>query len=270
MNLLVVLILALVLVGLRFLRLPRVWWVPVWWLVSYLFLVYGIYPPLPHSIVFMFMGIITLSLLAYFSVDSQTLAAAWAGVVAFLTDRRYTVPLAMVVVALPAVAAYMAYRDATRGPNPPLFGRTVHPPPPIEIMFKGKKINLTEADNPFRSLETSQPEKFRAHVAHGRVIYFQNCVFCHGDNLDGEGLFAHGFDPLPANFSDPTTIAMLQESYLFWRIAKGGPGLPEESAPWASAMPAWEKFLSEEDIWDVILFLYDYTGYRPRAKESLE
>ncbi|RMG68633.1 MAG: cytochrome c [Calditrichaeota bacterium] len=270
MKPLVVLILALVLLGLRFLRLSRVLWVPVWWLASYVFLVYGIEPPLPRSIILMFMGIITLSLLAYFSVDSQTLSAAWGAIVRFVTDRRYTIPLAMVVVALPAAVGWVAYRNASKAPNPPLFGRTIHPPPPIEITFKGKKINLTEADNPFRALEKSDPDKFRQHVARGRVIYFQNCVFCHGDNLNGEGLFAHGFDPLPANFADPTTIAMLQESYLFWRIAKGGPGLPEESAPWASAMPAWEKFLSEEDIWDVILFLYDYTGYRPRAKESLE
>jgi len=63
---------------------------------------------------------------------------------------------------------------------------------------------------------------------------------------------------------------MLQETYLFWRIAKGAPDLPQESTPWSSAMPAWENFLSEEEIWDVILFLYDYTGQRPRALELHE
>ncbi len=30
-------------------------------------------------------------------------------------------------------------------------------------------------------------------------------------------------------------------------------------------MPAWERFLSEDEIWEVILFLYDFTGKRPRA-----
>ena len=43
-----------------------------------------------------------------------------------------------------------------------------------------------------------------------------------------KGPAARGFNPPPANFSDPTTIAMLQESYLFWRIKKGGVGLPIE------------------------------------------
>src|SRR5207249_11069200 len=62
--------------------------------------------------------------------------------------------------------------------------------------------------------------------------------------------------------------AMLQEAYLFWRIAKGGPGLPKESKPWNSVMPAWEDRLSAEDIWKVIMYLYDATGYQPRRWES--
>jgi hypothetical protein len=33
-------------------------------------------------------------------------------------------------------------------------------------------------------------------------------------------------------------------------------------------MPAWEKFLSEDEMWDVILFLYDFTGQRPRARHE--
>jgi hypothetical protein len=32
-------------------------------------------------------------------------------------------------------------------------------------------------------------------------------------------------------------------------------------------MPVWQNFLNEEEIWKVILFLYDYTGHRPRAWE---
>src|SRR5438132_1169860 len=99
-------------------------------------------------------------------------------------------------------------------------------------------------------------------------IYIRSCMFCHGDNLDGHGLFASALNPPPANFEDPGTIAMLQESYLFWRIAKGGPGLPRESTPWNSAMPAWEDRLTEEQIWQVIAYLYDATGQEPRRWET--
>ena len=84
--------------------------------------------------------------------------------------------------------------------------------------------------------------------------------------MAGDGMYAHGLNPIPTNFTDPGTIAQLQESFLFWRIAKGGPGLPDEGGPWDSAMPAWEKFLKEEEIWEVVLFLYDHTGQRPRGR----
>ena len=135
--------------------------------------------------------------------------------------------------------------------EPPFFPRTVHPASPTEITVHDKKIDLDAGDNPFRHLETSNPEEFRKHVENGRRVYYQNCVFCHGDNLAGNGMFVHGLDPIPTNFADGDTIANLRETFLFWRAAKGGPGLPEEGGPWDTAMPAWEKFLKEEEIWDV-------------------
>ena len=33
-------------------------------------------------------------------------------------------------------------------------------------------------------------------------------------------------------------------------------------------MPQWENFLSEREIWTVILFLYDQTGWKPRTWEK--
>jgi hypothetical protein len=87
--------------------------------------------------------------------------------------------------------------------------------------------------------------------------------------MQGNGMFVHGLDPIPTNFADSGTIAMLRDSYLFWRIAKGGPGLPEEGGPWGTAMPAWEKFLTDEEMWEAVLFLYDFTNQKPRAKEEV-
>jgi mono/diheme cytochrome c family protein len=244
-------------------------WAAAFWIALYVLFNYGVDPPLPASIVGMFLAITTLALLAYVSATSAYLAAAKRSIVRFMIDQRYTIPLVAVLVLLPALVAWRVYSNINQQPQPPISGRTIHPPPPLQINFKGKSINLATADNPFRPLETSDPDAFGQHVENGRRVYYENCVYCHGDNMEGDGLYAHGFDPIPANFNDPTTIAMLQETYLFWRIAKGGPGLPSESTPWVSAMPAWELFLTEEEIWDVILFLYDFTGYRPRAREEL-
>jgi len=33
-------------------------------------------------------------------------------------------------------------------------------------------------------------------------------------------------------------------------------------------MPVWEDFLTEREIWSVILFLYDQTGWKPRTWET--
>ena len=270
MNLWVLLSVLAALAGLRLFRLRVLGWMAAWWIAVYLLLSFAIAPPLPASIIGMFMGIITLALLAYLSSNSESLEEAKTAIVRFLVDRRYAAHLAVAVVALPALVALKVYVSASQPVEPPISSRTIHPPPPASITFKGKKMDLVAATNPYRELEEGEPEDFRHHVDNGRKVYYQNCVFCHGDDMEGKGIFAHSFDPIPANFGDPTTIAMLQESYLFWRVAKGALGLPEESTPWNSAMPAWETFLSEEEIWDVILFLYDFTGQKPRAQEAVE
>lgn len=268
MNYLVLAPILAVLIALRFTRLNILGWLVVWWVAIYIGISYGIDPPLPSSIIGMFMGIVTLALLAYLTVKTQDLEFVKRAAVQFLTDKKYTLLLAIAVIALPLLVAFKVYLDASKAPQPPLSGRTIHPPPPTDISFKGKKIDLVAGVNPYRELQGSDPQAFQSHVENGRRVYYQNCVFCHGDNMAGDGIFAHGYDPIPANFQDPTTIAMLQETYLFWRVAKGAPGLPPESTPWASAMPAWENFLTEEEIWDVILFMYEYTGHKPRAKEE--
>jgi mono/diheme cytochrome c family protein len=105
------------------------------------------------------------------------------------------------------------------------------------------------------------------HAARGKDVYYQNCLVCHGDALDGNGHFADGFNPRPLEFGT-STIAQLTESFVFWRIAKGGPGLPREGAPWNSAMPVWEDILTEEEIWSVIIFLYQQANISPRTWEE--
>lgn len=271
MNVVVLLAVVAFLVALRFIpKMNILAWLGGWWAAVYVFLRWGIDPPLPTSILNMFMAILTLALFAYLSADSQRFMYAREKTTRFMTEKRYTLPLVIIILLLPALVALNVYFDVTRPPAPPASGRTIHPSPPTSISFRDTTINLVQDDNPYRMLEAQNPEIFGAHVGNGRRVYYENCVFCHGDDLAGDGIFTHGFDPIPANFRDATTIAMLQEAYIFWRIAKGGPGLPSESTPWNSAMPAWEDILTEEEIWDVTLFLYDFTGHRPRARDHVE
>jgi hypothetical protein len=229
---------------------------------------FGFTAPIPASVVTLYMGIVSLAILAYVSSSQERREQVSGPLIRLMTEKRYGALLGATIVTIPALAAANVYFRMNVPLEPPLFSRTVHPASPSEITVHDKKIDLDSGENPFRELERSHPEEFRKHVENGRRVYYRNCVFCHGDNMAGDGMFVHGLDPIPTNFTDPGTIAMLRETFLFWRIAKGGPGLPEEGGPWDTAMPAWEKFLKEEEIWDAILFVYDFTGQRPRAKEE--
>ena len=162
------------------------------------------------------------------------------------------------LVLVPGLVGFVAYQQARPAVSAPAALRSVHPASPVRITFRGKAMELATLENPLRETGDLAP-----HYAAGKRVYYQNCLPCHGDLLDGRGHFAAGFNPTPLPF-DGSTIAQLRESFVFWRIAKGGPGLPKEGTPWNSAMPVWEDFLTEEEIWQVIVFLYEQTGLNPR------
>ena len=270
MKILILLAVVAALGLLRLLRANLLVWAGAWWVGIYILLRFGFTAPIPSSVITIYMGIVSIAILAYVSSSQERRDEVSGPLIRFMTDKRYTALLGATVVGIPALAAANVYVRMNVPLEPPLFSRTVHPASPSEITVHDKKIDLDAGENPFRHLESSNPQEFRTHVENGRKVYYQNCVFCHGDNLAASGMFVHGLDPLPTNFTDQGTIAMLRDTFLFWRISKGGPGLPEEGAPWITAMPAWEKMLKEEEMWDVILFLYDFTGQKPRAKEVTE
>ncbi len=232
--------------------------------VAAVLLRYGIRPAAPWSVFTLYMAIVFLGVLIFVSSDADS----WRGFIrpmrAVLVDPDKRYVRHALVIAIPLLLGYYAYTQAAAKPQAPPELRAVHPAPPDTIDFRGKSFSISGADNPLRKDQAA----YARHVAAGAAIYVRNCVYCHGDNLDGQGHFAPGFNPPPANFQDPGTIAMLQEAYLFWRIAKGGPGLPRESTPWNSVMPAWDDRLTEEQIWQVIMFLYEFTGQQPRRWEA--
>jgi hypothetical protein len=219
--------------------------------------------PVPSSVVFQYLLTVLVGVLLWVS-DNETRWHAFKRPMhrVMVDDSRKPIRLAAMVL-IPALVAFVAYgRVKPSLAAPPSF-RAIHPAPPGSISFQGRTINLTGLNNPLRSRGAIE-----THYEEGKRIYYQNCLACHGDLLDGRGHFAHGFNPEPADFQDVGTIAQLTESYVFWRVAKGGVGLPNEGGPWNSAMPAWEDFLTEDEIWAVIVFLYTQGNKTPRTWEE--
>jgi DMSO reductase family type II enzyme heme b subunit len=229
---------------------------------------FGIRPPMPFSVLALYMAITLLAVLVYVSSDSDSWRAFVAPIWRTLTDPRRRVLRVALGVLIALLVGYGAYSQASARAEAPLELRAVHPAPPDTISFRGKTINLQATDTPVRKDIAQNPANAPKHYAAGAAIYVRNCVYCHGDYLNGQGHFAHGFNPPPADFVGPNTIAQLSEGFVFWRVAKGGPGLPKESTPWNSAMPAWEDRLTEEEIWQVIYYLYETTGHPPRVMGS--
>ncbi|MBI5682733.1 MAG: cytochrome c [Deltaproteobacteria bacterium] len=224
--------------------------------------------PIPSSLLTMYMFFTVIGVLMVLSFTVEGAKELMSPIKNLLENPQKKLMRNIVFGIITAFAGFITYQQVKPSFEAPLELRTIHPAPPSTVSAYNKSYNLLTLENPFRKYKKEDPAKFKQLVYEGGEVYFKNCFYCHGDKLDGKGHYAHGFNPLPANFMDVGTIAQLQESYLFWRIATGGPGLPKEAAPWLSSMPVWQNFLTEEEIWKVILFLYDYTGYVPRSWEK--
>lgn len=219
--------------------------------------------PVPASVVLQYMLTALVAILIFVSDDEARWTRFKQPINAALVQPDLRWLRAALLILLPLVVGFAAYQRARPKVAAPIQLRSIHPAPPAQITFRGKAMSLTGLENPLRTRGD-----LAEHYKTGRRIYYQNCLPCHGDLLDGKGHFGHGFSPTPLAFDDPGNIAQLTESFVFWRIAKGGPGLPREGTPWNSAMPVWEDFLTEDEIWAVIIFLYEQSGFSPRRWET--
>jgi DMSO reductase family type II enzyme heme b subunit len=235
------------------------------------------FPPLlPKTLMIQYMIITIIGILLYFAFDDKKWAEFKAPILSALRDDDKSLLRWFFLISVPLLVAYVVYAMVKPSNEAPVELRQVHPAPPARLKVFNKTYDLATLENPVRneildSLAKDKEagwEKYRESVTAGRDIYYQNCFYCHGDLLDGQGHYGHGFNPQPINFQDPTIIPQLQEAFLFWRIATGGPGLPVEGTPWNSAMPVWHEMLGEQDIWNVINFLFDYNGQVPRIWDA--
>jgi hypothetical protein len=256
------------------------------WLGTYSIFKFVLTPPIPSALMYTYMGLVTLVIFLFISSTEKGWTEFKRPILntVMAVSPVYKGVRSVSFVVLPLLVGYGTYDFNVPKFDEPIELRTVHPAPPASVTIRGTNFTLQTARNPYRVdekgdyLPVGKEDKYfkqnpfapdakgyLQYVKEGGSIFFQNCHFCHGDNLNGRGMFAFAFNPIPANFSDPGTIAQLQETFVFWRIAKGGPGLPREGFPWASAMPPWEEHLTTDEIWKVNMFEYWHTEFFPRT-----
>lgn len=118
-----------------------------------------------------------------------------------------------------------------------------------------------------------QSNTTKESLANGQQLYAQNCAACHGENGAGDGVFADDLAlageasmqsmsgatdmmmQTPVDFTDPKRMLGASPALLQGKILRGGMG---------TGMPMWGSIFTEEQIWDLVSYLYsfqfDYQG----------
>jgi mono/diheme cytochrome c family protein/plastocyanin len=104
-------------------------------------------------------------------------------------------------------------------------------------------------------------------LANGKQLYALNCAACHGENGNGDGVFADDLAQAgeasmqsmsgatdmmmqtPVDFTDPKRMLGASPALLQGKILRGGMG---------TGMPMWGSIFTEEQIWNLIAYLYSF------------
>ncbi len=275
------------------------WWTVLSLIVTYLLLKFGLsylsmliagkeHPlPIPATAMIMFLILAFMAAAVYVTYSEENVRDFITPVVAFLRGPEASTPYfkfkkavrGVVLAVIPLLVAGLVYDQAVPKVQSPTTLRIQHPTIPgafekLQNPFRTPSDDAVRAFMVEANLNLSLAEGRKLligkYIEEGVVLYQINCRPCHGTKAAGEGEMGRGFRLKPIDFTDPGTIATLVESYLFWRIKEGGPGLPPESTPWDSAMPIWREELKDEEIWKIIMAEYDTAGVEPRKPEKLE
>jgi len=236
--------------------------------------------PLPASLMFIYLVLTTIGLAIFITTSDQKMDAFMEPIHAFLRGGQkglFGMLRGLVLVMIPLLVGWGTYsknvpkvqsRTGIRVQHPTIPGRFEKLVNPLRdpseervkkyMEEKGLAVPVAEAKEMFVEEMTAE----------GRDLFQLNCRPCHGSKADGNGPMAWGFRLRPADFTDPGTIATVVEPFLFWRVNEGAFGLPAESSPWDSAMPAWKGEIEEEDMWRIILADYSTAGVEPRKPEK--
>lgn len=106
------------------------------------------------------------------------------------------------------------------------------------------RVDWTQGLNDAVGLRDPEPVTEVA-ITHGRALYRENCMACHGERGRGDGPSAVGLDPRPADLV--LHVPQHTDGELFYMISRGMPN---------SAMPAWRSLLTERERWDIVHYLH--------------
>ncbi|HEY4978491.1 MAG TPA: cytochrome c [Candidatus Acidoferrum sp.] len=96
-----------------------------------------------------------------------------------------------------------------------------------------------------------------AVLREAKSIYADKCANCHGDTGKGDGSDAMMYDPGPADLTDAKRINKFTDGELFYKLTTG-----------KKPMPSFEKRLTEEQRWEMVILVRSFSGSTGSTKFS--
>jgi mono/diheme cytochrome c family protein len=87
------------------------------------------------------------------------------------------------------------------------------------------------------------------NLAGARKLYSDKCAECHGESGKGDGNQSRMYNTPPTNFTDRQRMNAESDGELFYKLSEGH-----------RPMPSFKKRYSEEQRWQLILFLRKFAA----------
>jgi mono/diheme cytochrome c family protein len=128
-----------------------------------------------------------------------------------------------------------------------------------KLSFVEEKVAMAAVDASMdrRAGEAKNPvTPTEENIAAGAKLYLDHCGGCHGIPSNPDSAFARSFNPpVPEFFKDAPDMSDIQNFYAI-----------EHGIRW-TGMPAWNKTLSDTEIWQIATFLGNIEKLPPAAQK---
>ncbi len=114
----------------------------------------------------------------------------------------------------------------------------------MSFFWISKPYQMAKFAAPASADAMSNPLKGNATAtAEGKKLYVANCVVCHGDKGQGDGVAAAGLAKSPADHSS-AAVQKQTDGAIFWKLSEGN-----------TPMPAYKAVYNETQRWQLVNYI---------------